>query len=227
MTRMRKKAETTPKRPARRTNQPDMKSGKSSGTGKKIVLRAEKSSTDFDDGNSLAEGSNSPINGSSSLVKPININVGVLKKAKEHARQLGIKTLKEYSESALLYFIKNGIDPTQELESGQVSVEVTRLRNQVFSFLQKQEQAYILPIFREVTGQSEGIEKVEKSLEKMVEQLEKVYDLLYRINQMVHVSTSTTLFVSGLPQGQIDDIKEKNRAFVEAQVSEFKQKKQS
>ena len=159
--------------------------------------------------------------GNNSLVKPININVGVLKKTKQHAQQLGIKTLKEYSESALLYFIRNGLDPTKELQSGEVSVEVVKLRNQIFSFLQKQEQAYILPIFREVTSQSQV---VENSLDKMISQLEKVYELLYRINQMVHVSTSTTLHVSGLDPGQIEDIKEKNKTFVDSQVSEFKEK---
>jgi outer membrane translocation and assembly module TamA len=217
-----KKPTVTPKRPARRTHQAgQLPPVKSRARNKKSKDLDENLSED--DSYDSAEVINraSAGSGSDSLVKPININVGVLRKAKEHQRQLGVKTLKEYSEAALLYFIKNGLNPTKELESGEVSVEVVKLRNQIFSFLQKQEQAYILPIFREVTGQNQNMEK---SLDKMISQLEKVYELLFRINQMVHVSTSTTLHVSGLEPDQIEAIKEKNKAFVDSQVSEFKGK---
>lgn len=206
-----KKTPTIPKRPARRTHAAHSTEDtiKRQNADKTRVRKRAKGKAEDED---YAD--------TESVVKPININAGVLRRCKQHAKELGVKTLKEYSESALLYFIKNGLDPTQELQSGQVSVEVVKLRNQIFSFLQKQEQAYILPMFREVTGQNEG---VEKSLDKMISQLEKVYELLYRINQMVHVSTSTTLYVSGLASEQIEDIKEKNKAFVESQVSEFMQ----
>jgi len=213
-----KKTPVTPKRPARRTHTPPPTDGntQSQTAGKARVRRIMKATVNPDtDGESEAQ--------NESLVKPININAGVLRRCKQHAKELGVKTLKEYSESALLYFVKNGLDPTEQLHSGEVSVEVIKLRNQIFSFLQKQEQSYILPMFRELTGQGAG---VEKSLSTMISQLEKVYDLLFRINQMVHVSTSTTLYVSGLAAEQIEDIKEKNKAFVERQVSEFRQKKQ-
>jgi ferritin len=213
-----KKTPTTPKRPARRTPTPPATDGSTqSQTAGKPRPGKKANATAHPDKNGESEAQ------SESLVKPININVSVLRRSKQHAKELGVKTLKEYAESALLYFVKNGLDPTEQLHSGQVSVEVVKLRNQIFSFLQKQEQSYILPIFREVTGQGEG---VEKSLSTMISQLEKVYELLYRINQMVQVSTSTTLFVSGLASEQIEDVKEKNKAFVENQVSEFRQKRQ-
>ncbi|MDJ1485906.1 BfmA/BtgA family mobilization protein [Cytophagaceae bacterium YF14B1] len=219
-----KKPSDKPKRPARRTRQAGELPVAKSGIRRKKTEDVHNTVIE-DESRDSAEGTHrlsaSTGNDSTSLVKPINVNVGVLRKSKEHQRQLGVKTLKEYSEAALLYFIKNGLNPTKELESGEVSVEVVKLRNQIFSFLQKQEQAYILPIFREVTGQNQNMEK---SLSTMISQLEKVYELLYRINQMVHVSTSTTLHVSGLDAAQIEQVKEKNKAFVDSQVSEFKGK---
>lgn len=141
-----KKTPATPKRPARRTHTPptadntsgSMSAGKT-GVGKKANAIAKT--------NAIASGDENEGGGSQaeSLIKPININASVLRRCKQHAKELGIKTLKEYSESALLYFVKNGIDPTQKVGSGEVSTEVVKLRNQVFSFCKSRSRPTFCP----------------------------------------------------------------------------------
>lgn len=159
-----------------------------------------------------AEGKGGPVNSS------IQLNSGILRRSKQHAKSLGVASLKEYAENALVYFVKNGLDPTEQVHSQELGKEVVRLRNHIFSFLQKQEQAYILPMFRELTGQGSS---TEASLQTLIGQLEKVYGLMFRIQQMVQMSTSTTLFASGLEAGQIEEVKAKNKEFIEAQMREF------
>ncbi|MDJ1482639.1 BfmA/BtgA family mobilization protein [Cytophagaceae bacterium DM2B3-1] len=196
------KTSSTPKRPARRkTDGQKNKQAQASVLGKSSIEEKDEA-----------------------IIKPININASILKRCKQHAKELGIKTLKEYTENALLYFVKNGMNPCERLHSEEVSKEVVRTRNHIFSFLQKQEEQYVLPLYKEVLTQGKN---AEQSVDTMLEQMEKMIVLLFRIQQMIHVSTSTMLHVSDLSAETIDEIKAKNQAFVETHVSEFMKKMES
>jgi hypothetical protein len=157
-------------------------------------------------------------NATTALTKPIKVSAFVHRRSQQAARELRAASLKEYAEAALLYFVTSGLDPRGELSRPDLVRQMAQLEKRIFTYLQGQEQAYLLPMFAQLTNTDQAMET---SLASLIGQLEKVCQLLYRIEQMVHVSTSTTLFVSGLPSEQIEDIKQKNKAYVESQLERF------
>ncbi|MDJ1505254.1 BfmA/BtgA family mobilization protein [Xanthocytophaga agilis] len=206
----------TPKRPARRTGEKRKRMNQ---------IKSEVSNIEKQPGQSVEFAQRKQ---GEYILKTVNVNAAVLQRCKQHARELGMKTLKEYAENAMLYFVKNGLNPSEQIHSEELSKEVVRLRNHIFSFLQKQEQQYMLPMFKEVFSQGRSIEQMEFSLEQtqqslseLVDQLKQLYLLVYKIQGLVTVSVSTMLHISDLPEEEIQNIKAANADFVNTQVNQM------
>lgn len=71
------------------------------------------------------------------------------KKGKKPAKPKKL-TIKSYGEDAILYFLRNHIDPRNMGEEQDVLTEVRKLRNNVFSFMQVQERTYLMPFVQDV-----------------------------------------------------------------------------
>ncbi len=150
----------------------------------------------------------------------IKINAGVLRRSQLRAKELKT-TQKKYVEDALLYFIRYGLNPSEEIQSEQMSKEIVRLRNHIFSFMQKQEQIYIVPIMQILTRLEHGGDELHGSLDRLVEQLEKVYDLMNRIRVLQQASLATQYQLSEADEEFVKKVKQKNDSFIMDEISKF------
>lgn len=131
-------------------------------------------------------------NSSSKRVKNGKITSSVAKKL----------SLKSFTEAALLYFVENKIDPTL-YNDATLKTEITRLRNQLFSFNVIHEQK----ILKEFSSLEATIETVKKSIS----------------TETIEGNNETQSFIAGLLEVmfQIFDIKGGEREKI---VIEFKKK---
>ncbi len=150
----------------------------------------------------------------------VKMNVGILRRAQKHAQDLGL-TQKKYVEESVRYFYKHGLNPAEEASAEQMSKEIVRLRNHIFSFMQKQEQIYIVPIMQILTRLEHGGDELHGSLERLVEQLEKVYDLMNRIRVLQQASLATQYQLSEADEEFVKKVKQKNDSFITDEISKF------
>lgn len=111
-------------------------------------------------------------------------------------------SIKSFTEAALLYFVENKIDPTSYNDS-TLKTEITRLRNQLFSFNIIHEQK----ILKEFSSLEATIEAVKKSIS----------------TETIEGNNETQSFIAGLLEVmfQVFDIKGGEREKI---VIEFKKK---
>lgn len=87
-------------------------------------------------------------------------------------------TIKSYGEAAILYFLRNHIDPRNMGEEKDVLTEVRKLRNNVFSFMQVQERTYLMPFVQDVYDLRNRADTLEDTSFDMLNLMEIFIDLL-------------------------------------------------
>ncbi len=152
----------------------------------------------------------------SSALTTISLSPSVRKRAKEQADALKVP-LKEFAEGALLYFIRYRLHPGQMEAREDVPKEVHKLRNQVFSFLQKQESLHLLPVVKAVYA-------LQGEVEKLHQQQEAIYLLLFKIKTIQDISLSTLYQLSGEDEETLTGIINQNKQRFLAELEQFRQK---
>ncbi len=152
----------------------------------------------------------------SSALTTISLSPAVRKRAKEQADTLKVP-LKEFAEGALLYFIKYKLHPGQVDALEDVPKEVHKLRNQVFSFLQKQESLHVLPLVKTVYA-------LQGEVEKLHQQQETIYLLLFKIKTIQDISLSTLYQLSEQDEETLTEIIKGNKQRFLAEMEQFRQK---
>ena len=87
-------------------------------------------------------------------------------------------TIKSYSEAAILYFLRNHIDPRNMGQEQDVLTEVRKLRNNVFSFMQVQERTYLMPFVQDVYELQKKSGTLEETSFDMLNLMEIFIDLM-------------------------------------------------
>ncbi len=95
--------------------------------------------------------------------------------------------------------------------------KVHKLRNQVFSFLQKQESLHLLPVVKAVYA-------LQGEVEKLHQQQEAIYLLLFKIKTIQDISLSTLYQLSGEDEETLTGIINQNKQRFLAELEQFRQK---
>ncbi len=150
----------------------------------------------------------------------IAVSPSVQQKAKAHAETLSV-SLREFSEGALLYFVKYKLNPAEVNAVEDVPKEVHKLRNQVFSFLKKQEFEHLLPLLRQAYGLQGQGEQVRQQIESLHRQLEEVYLLLFKIKTIQDISLTTLYRLSGQDEETLAGVMKHNKQRFLQEMKQF------
>jgi hypothetical protein len=160
-------------------------------------------------------------------VRTVGINNSIRKRAKMHATNLGL-TLKEFTEQALLYFVKYQLNPLEVNKVEEVPKEMHKLRNQVFAFLKTQEQQYIIPLLKEVYAVHEHSKNLFEDMgslsgefSKVYGQLEHIYLLLFKIKTIQDISLTTLYQLSDQDEIFLKELIERNKQQFLKEINHF------
>jgi hypothetical protein len=150
----------------------------------------------------------------------IAVSPAVQQKAKAHAEALGV-SLREFSEGALQYFVKYKLNPAEVNAVEDVPKEVYKLRNQVFSFLKKQEFEHLLPLLRQAYSLHGQGQQVQQQMESLHRQLEEVYLLLFKIKTIQDISLTTLYRLSEQDEETLSEVMKHNKQRFLSEMKQF------
>jgi len=133
-------------------------------------------------------------------------------------------SLKDFTESALGYFVRYKLNPMEVNQLEDVSKEVHRLRNQVFGFLKTQEEQYSVPLLQQVYSLPGQINSVAQMMEVLVGSLKQMHLLLFKIKTIQDIHLTTAYYLSGREEEELQELVKGNKERFERELSRFEKK---